>query len=150
MRGDALSLRRRPRLRATPSQLLTSIDGSVMLAAVGSRRRHARDSKVQAVPGSLVAMSRQMADPDFRTAQSSGAHTETHIAPINEFVDRIRDRDGRGWVPYVAPLHGGFDAQVLSILRDPGHATQDGAGSGCLCVENDDPTAERQAVLAPK
>ncbi|NEM90881.1 uracil-DNA glycosylase [Galbitalea soli] len=62
-------------------------------------------------------------------------------------VDSIRDRDGRGWAPYVAPLHGGIDAQVLSILRDPGPATQAGVGSGFLAVENDDPTAERQMVL---
>lgn len=88
-----------------------------------------------------------MADPAFRAAQETAAFTESHIAPINVFVDSIRDRDGRGWAPYVAPLHGGTDAEVLSILRDPGPATQDGVGSGFLAVENDDPTAERQMVL---
>jgi len=36
---------------------------------------------------------------------------------------------------------------VLSILRDPGPATVDESGSGMLCVENDDPTAELQAVM---
>jgi hypothetical protein len=88
-----------------------------------------------------------MADPVFRTAQQATALTAPHIAPINRFVDSIRDRDRRGWAPYVAPLHGGVDAQVLSILRDPGPATQDDSGSGFLAIENDDPTAERQVLL---
>lgn len=35
----------------------------------------------------------------------------------------------------------------MSILRDPGPKTQEGAGSGFLCVENDDPTAELQAQI---
>ena len=34
-----------------------------------------------------------------------------------------------------------------SILRDPGPATQDEVGSGFICVENDDGSAELQAVL---
>lgn len=88
-----------------------------------------------------------MADPFFRAEQEAAAFSDQHIAPINIFVDSIRDRDGRGWAPYVAPLHGGVDAQVLSVLRDPGPATQAGVGSGFLAVENDDPTAERQVVL---
>jgi hypothetical protein len=68
-----------------------------------------------------------MADPIFRAEQHAPALTAPHIAPINRFVDSIRDRGGCRWAPYVAPLHGGVDAQVLSILRDPGPATQDGA-----------------------
>jgi hypothetical protein len=88
-----------------------------------------------------------MADPTFRAEQHATALTAPHIAPINQFVESIRDRDGHGWAPYVAPLHGGVDAQLLSILRDPGPATQDGSGSGFLAIENDDPTAERQALL---
>jgi hypothetical protein len=31
---------------------------------------------------------------------------------------------------------------VLSVLRDPGPKIQDTIGSGFLCLENDDPTAE--------
>lgn len=88
-----------------------------------------------------------MADPTFRAEQHARALSAQHIAPINQFVDSIRDRERRGWAPYVAPLHGGVDAQVLSILRDPGPATQDESGSGFLAIENDDPTAERQVLL---
>lgn len=88
-----------------------------------------------------------MADPNFRAEQRATALTAAHIAPINAFVDVIRDRDGRGWAPYVAPLHGGVDAQILSVLRDPGPATRADSGSGFLATENDDPTAERQFML---
>ena len=51
---------------------------------------------------------------------------------------------GRGWMPYVAPCHGGVDARVLSVLRDPGPKTAEQGGSGFLCIDNDDPTAARQ------
>jgi mannose-6-phosphate isomerase-like protein (cupin superfamily) len=88
-----------------------------------------------------------MADPSFRAAQEAEAATAPHMAPIDAFVAEIADRDGRGWLPRIAPHHGGTDARVLSVLRDPGPATQVGVGSGFLSVENDDPTAERQAAL---
>jgi Uracil DNA glycosylase superfamily len=87
-----------------------------------------------------------MADSAFRADQWNHRF-EPHIAPINHYVDEIRGL-GYGWAPYVAPIHGGVDARVLSILRDPGPATQDGkAGSGFLCVENDDASAELQCEL---
>jgi hypothetical protein len=84
-----------------------------------------------------------MRDEAFRLEQQRDRYA-SHVKPVNEFVDALRDQDGRGWLPYVAPCHGGVDARVLSILRDPGPMTQDGVGSGFLCIENDDPTAERQ------
>lgn len=92
-------------------------------------------------------MTRRMTDPDFRAAQAAGARSAPHIEPINAFVESIRGQDGRGWAPLIPPHHGGVDAKVLSVLRDPGPATRDGEGSGFISVENDDPTAERQAVL---
>jgi hypothetical protein len=88
-----------------------------------------------------------MADPAFREAQEQEAAVAPHMAPIDAFVAALVDRDGRGWLPRIAPHHGGTDARVLSVLRDPGPATQVGVGSGFLSIENDDPTAERQAVL---
>ena len=85
----------------------------------------------------------RMADPAYRAEQEAGVYAP-HVRPINELVDQLRDQDGRGWVPYVAPMHGGTRARVLSILRDPGPATQADSGSGFLCIENDDETALRQ------
>ena len=56
-----------------------------------------------------------------------------HVRPVNELVDELHDLDGRGWMPHVAPVHGGVEARVLSVLRDPGPKTQDGVGSPGLC-----------------
>lgn len=92
-------------------------------------------------------MPRLMASPDFRAEQAAEALSAPHVAPINVFIQGIRDQCGRGWAPLIPPHHGGVDARVLSILRDPGPATRDGLGSGFISVENDDPTAERQALL---
>lgn len=92
-----------------------------------------------------------MANPSFHAEQR--AHRfDAHIAPINAFIARLREPEpgGRGWVPEVAPLHGGVNATVLSVLRDPGPKTQPGVGSSFLCIENDDPTAERQWNLFHK
>ncbi|MBA9004224.1 uracil-DNA glycosylase [Thermomonospora cellulosilytica] len=89
-------------------------------------------------------MARLMADEGFRAERQRNRYAP-HVRPINELVDALREQDGRGWMPYVAPWHGGIRAKVLSVLRDPGPATQQGGGSGFLCTENDDPTAEFQA-----
>lgn len=90
-------------------------------------------------------MPRQMRDPAFRKAQHDQLH-ETHIAPITAYVEQLRSDSG-SWVPYVAPLHGGINARLLTVLRDPGPKVRDVGGSGMLCVENDDQTAESTYLL---
>jgi len=88
-----------------------------------------------------------MRDPQFRQQQLDGIRA-AHVAPINALVDELIDSSGRGWVPYVAPGYGGVDARVLNIHRDPGPKTNtQHGGSGFLCVENDDASAERFATL---
>lgn len=88
-------------------------------------------------------MPRRMADEDFRRDQEQHAF-DPHMAPVNALVDRLSDPDGREWMPYVAPMHGGVDATLLSLTRDPRPATQRRKGSGFVCIENDDPVAEQQ------
>jgi hypothetical protein len=85
-----------------------------------------------------------MADPDFRRRQWDERFAP-HIAPVNTLVDALRADTRRGWAPYVAPLYGGIDAKLVSLSRDPGPMTREGEGSGFLCVENDDPSAEAMA-----
>jgi hypothetical protein len=87
--------------------------------------------------------SRLMRQARFRQQQWEHRF-DGHVEPINRLVNDLRDADGRGWMPYVAPLHGGVSSGVLSLLRDPGPATQQNTGSGFLCIQNDDPTAQRQ------
>lgn len=90
-------------------------------------------------------MPRQMRDPAFRADQEARLH-EPHIGPITDFIQGLRDSSGE-WVPWVAPLHGGVEARVLSVLRDPGPKVHHIGGSGMLCIENDDQTAETMYAL---
>ena len=55
---------------------------------------------------------RRMAHTSFRAAQEAGRYA-AHVRPINELVDELSG-DERGWMPHVAPAHGGVDARVLS------------------------------------
>jgi hypothetical protein len=88
-----------------------------------------------------------MRDPQFRQQQWDGRWAP-HVAPVNALVDELIEPSGRGWVPYVAPSYGGVNARVLNIHRDPGPKTHSQyGGSGFLCVENDDASAERFATL---
>jgi len=86
-------------------------------------------------------MARMMADSKYRDLQWQHRY-DAHIAPINMFVDELCGDSERGWAPYVAPIYGGVNARLLSVLRDPGPKTQVNGGSGFLCLENDDATAE--------
>jgi hypothetical protein len=89
-------------------------------------------------------MVRRMREVEFRKEQEQHCHDE-HIAPMNRYVDELL-KSGSG-VPYIAPMYGGVNARLLSVLRDPGPKTQDSKGSGFLCMENDDATAERICYL---
>jgi hypothetical protein len=95
----------------------------------------------------VLVTHRCIRDPQFMQQHLDGLRAP-HVAPINALVDDLVDPSGRGWVPYVAPVYGGIDARVLCILRDPGPKTQsEHSGSGFLCPENDDASAERFATL---
>ncbi len=88
-----------------------------------------------------------MRDPQFRQQQADDLRAP-HVAPVNALVDELVNPAGRGWVPYVAPLYGGVNSRVLNIHRDPGPKTHSQhGGSGFLCTENDDASAERFATL---
>jgi len=81
-----------------------------------------------------------MAESVFREGQWRHRYDD-HIAPINRLVDAL-GKSGHGWLPYVAPMYGGVNARLLSLLRDPGPMTQASTGSGFLSMENDDATAQ--------
>lgn len=91
-------------------------------------------------------MPRAMASTQFRHAQWELRYAE-HIEPINRFVDRLGSLGTLPRPPYVAPLYGGVNAELLNVLQDPGPMTQEGRGSRFICLENDDPTAENMANL---
>ncbi len=87
-------------------------------------------------------MARRMRDQLFRAEQWEHRY-DRHIFPINQYVDELRKESGCDSVPYVAPIYGGVNSKLLSLMRDPGPKTQDNSGgSGFICMENDDQTAE--------
>ena len=87
-----------------------------------------------------------MKDPEFRGRQWDQRHAE-HIAPINKLVESLLSSQKDQWLPYVAPLYGGINAEILNVLQDPGPRTQTVGGSGFICLENDDPTAENMCLF---
>jgi hypothetical protein len=113
--------------------------------SAGTRRprRDAAEGNRRVAGAADPIPSQLMRQAAFRRLQWEHRFDE-HIAPINRLVDSLRDADGRGWMPYVAPLHDGVSSRMLSLLRDPGPATQQKTGSGFLCIQNADPTAEAQ------
>lgn len=65
------------------------------------------------------------------------------VEPINHLVDALIVERPGAWMPYVAPYHGGIDAEILLLYQDPGPMTvAANGGSGFIGCENDDPTAE--------
>ena len=63
------------------------------------------------------------------------------IAPITDLVDILRQHQHYG-VPYVAPMYGGIEARLLTVLASPGRETRAAPGAtGFLCIENPDQTA---------
>ena len=92
-------------------------------------------------------MPRRMKEIGFRMEQWDHRY-DAHIAPINQLVDELRRIPGCDSVPYVAPMYGGVNARLLSVLRDPGPMTQETkGGSGFLCMENDDVSAQNICKL---
>ena len=84
---------------------------------------------------------RRMADLKFQRDQWDQRYVP-HIRPVNQLVDHLVREHGTS-MPYVAPLYGGVKAKVLFLFQDPGPGTNlRGKGSGFLCSENDDRSAE--------
>lgn len=114
---------------------------------MSSKRLSAVSTKTEDVwQHPCVKPHRRMRDAAFRQSQLDHLHAP-HIAPLTDLIDELIRTSGRGWMPYIAPLYGGVNARMLSVLRDPGPATQAGRGSGLLCCENDDATADLMATL---
>jgi hypothetical protein len=79
-----------------------------------------------------------MREAEFRDWQWTHRF-DPHVAPLNKLVEELT---AKGWLPYIPPMYGGVNARLLSLLRDPGPKTRNGAGSGFLSMENDDASAE--------
>jgi hypothetical protein len=103
------------------------------------------------LPTVFSSKPKQHRDADFLTAKRRRLRDD-HVAPINDFVDRIREQIQEEhvaaagqqapevFVPYVDPDSGGIHARVLIVLESP--AGPAALGSGMLSADNDDETAK--------
>ena len=67
---------------------------------------------------------------------------ESHIAPLTDFVARLRRARPDCEFPDFDPLDGGTGADILFLFEKPGPMTSAGGkGSGFISRDNDDPTA---------
>lgn len=80
-------------------------------------------------------------------AEQWDARRAAHCRPINDLVDQLIVEGGGRWMPYVAPYHGGVNAELLLLFQDPGRMTNEAhGGSGFIGCENDDPSAHLLAT----
>lgn len=103
------------------------------------------------LPSTFSAEPKQHKHSDFLIAKQARTW-EPHVAPVNQFVDRIRIEIAQEWedeygeqavpvfVPYVDPDSGGVKARVLFLLESP--AGPAALGSGMLSADNNDETAK--------
>ena len=68
---------------------------------------------------------------------------EPHIAPLTDFVDRLRQKYKDWEFPDFDPLDSGIEADTLLLFEKPGRKTSaKGGGSGFISRNNNDATAE--------
>jgi uracil-DNA glycosylase len=66
---------------------------------------------------------------------------EPHIAPLTEFVRRLRAERGVS-VPDFDPTEAGTEARILLLFENPGRRADAAQGSGFISADNDDKSAE--------
>ncbi len=94
-------------------------------------------------------MVRRMANPEFRQSQLDEIYAP-HVAPLNRYVDELGAKPGEAKPPYIAPMYFGVAGHALGVFRDPGPKAGGEKGSGFICVENDDATAERMMLFCER
>jgi hypothetical protein len=67
---------------------------------------------------------------------------EPHIAPLTEYVRRLRAVHGPDSVPWFDPTEAGTEAPILLLFENPGRRADVAQGSGFISADNDDRSAE--------
>lgn len=67
---------------------------------------------------------------------------EPHVAPLTQFVRRLRDQRGADSVPWFDPTEAGVTARSLLLFENPGRRADALRGSGFISADNDDRSAE--------
>ncbi len=71
-----------------------------------------------------------------------GLLDEPHIAPLSDFVRRLRARHGPDSVPWFDPTEAGVEAPLLFLFENPGRRANVTHGSGFISADNDDRSAD--------
>jgi hypothetical protein len=74
--------------------------------------------------------------------RKQGRLDEPHIAPLSDFVRRLRARRGPDSVPWFDPTEAGVEAPLLFLFENPGRRADVTHGSGFISADNDDPSAD--------
>jgi hypothetical protein len=45
---------------------------------------------------------------------------DAHVAPLNLWIDERNEASAPEWLPFISPIHGGVNARIITLLRDPG------------------------------
>ena len=83
---------------------------------------------------------RTLGDASCLSARLMQVHSASHIAPLNEWVQREAAKR-RLSIPWFDPGDAGTEARVMFLLESPGPMSDAGKGSGIISVDNDDLTA---------
>ena len=87
----------------------------------------------------LIDVPKLLRDPMACTARQAELY-EPHIAPLTEFVEKLRAEVGsHGSIPYFDPWDGGIDAEILFLLEAPGARA---LFTGFISRNNPDETAK--------
>jgi hypothetical protein len=65
-----------------------------------------------------------------------------HVAPLTDFVRRLRAERGPDSVPFFDPTEAGVEAPILLLFENPGRRADAVHGSGFISADNDDRSAE--------
>ena len=85
---------------------------------------------------------RSLRSPEAVVLRKERLH-EPHMAPLAEFVVKLRRAHPDREFPDFDPRDGGTNADILFLFEKPGPMTSArGKGSGFISRDNDDPTAE--------
>lgn len=106
-------------------------------AAIGAAGRR---GAVSANPANPTLAPRAHRDPR-EVERKRELLDEPHIAPLTDFVRRLRAERG-DVVPWFDPTEAGTDARILLLFENPGRRADAAQGSGFISADNDDKSAE--------
>jgi uracil-DNA glycosylase len=71
----------------------------------------------------------------------------SHVAPLTEFVEQLRNSHFGALVPYFDPTEAGVGATMLCLFEAPGPKAAPPNGSGFVSCDNNDQTAQNMWTL---